>query len=272
MYVNWLSCHFYVLYMQVYQHRNKKREVWGISLWELLFWGHQINGHLLWELHHQTHRLLQYWYSMNTSFVYINLQPIRFLNDYLGLTGIFVMFLADLWEDSKFFNCKLENTTFLHPKRGCHINFQEENDILIYLVSFLGSLSVIPGNIVAGLLMDKIGRLKIIGEWFHTTVMALSITLNVYIVCKWTVSVFVCRGIHVSLRCLHVLPAPVLQSVGCRLLPVLVLRSRCRSLERHWGRHSGALSSLKKVQKIHYKKTSLIPGRCAFKNSLWKLY
>uniref|UniRef100_A0A673LFZ5 Synaptic vesicle glycoprotein 2Ba n=1 Tax=Sinocyclocheilus rhinocerous TaxID=307959 RepID=A0A673LFZ5_9TELE len=74
-----------------------------------------------------------------------------------------VFYNTDLWEDSKFINCKLENTTFLHPKKGCHLNFQEENDTLIYLVSFLGSLSVLPGNIIAGLLMDKIGRLKIIG-------------------------------------------------------------------------------------------------------------
>uniref|UniRef100_A0A8C1Q2U0 Synaptic vesicle glycoprotein 2Ba n=1 Tax=Cyprinus carpio TaxID=7962 RepID=A0A8C1Q2U0_CYPCA len=74
-----------------------------------------------------------------------------------------VFYNTDLWEDSKFINCKLENTTFLHPKKGCHLNFQEENDILIYLVSFLGSLSVLPGNILACLLMDKIGRLKIIG-------------------------------------------------------------------------------------------------------------
>ncbi|XP_016307800.1 synaptic vesicle glycoprotein 2B-like [Sinocyclocheilus anshuiensis] len=74
-----------------------------------------------------------------------------------------VFYNTDLWEDSKFINCKLENTTFLHPKKGCHLNIQEENDTLIYLVSFLGSLSVLPGNIIAGLLMDKIGRLKIIG-------------------------------------------------------------------------------------------------------------
>uniref|UniRef100_A0A673LW83 Synaptic vesicle glycoprotein 2Ba n=1 Tax=Sinocyclocheilus rhinocerous TaxID=307959 RepID=A0A673LW83_9TELE len=89
-----------------------------------------------------------------------------------------VFYNTDLWEDSKFINCKLENTTFLHPKKGCHLNFQEENDILIYLVSFLGSLSVLPGNIIAGLLMDKIGRLKIIGEWLHKTVMALSMSFN----------------------------------------------------------------------------------------------
>ncbi|XP_051948068.1 synaptic vesicle glycoprotein 2B-like isoform X2 [Xyrauchen texanus] len=74
-----------------------------------------------------------------------------------------VFYNTDLWEDSKFIDCKLENTTFLHPKKGCHLNFQVENDILIYLVSFLGSLSVLPGNIIAGLLMDKIGRIKIIG-------------------------------------------------------------------------------------------------------------
>uniref|UniRef100_A0A8B9H7J2 Synaptic vesicle glycoprotein 2B-like n=1 Tax=Astyanax mexicanus TaxID=7994 RepID=A0A8B9H7J2_ASTMX len=70
---------------------------------------------------------------------------------------------TDLWKDSKFIDCKFTNTSFHHPKKGCHLNYQEENDVLIYLVCFLGSLSVIPGNILAGLLMDKIGRIKIIG-------------------------------------------------------------------------------------------------------------
>ncbi|KAI4903575.1 hypothetical protein NFI96_032915 [Prochilodus magdalenae] len=74
-----------------------------------------------------------------------------------------VFYNTDLWKDSKFTDCKFINVSFHHPKKGCHLNFQEENDILIYLVSFLGSLSVIPGNIIAGLLMDKIGRIKIIG-------------------------------------------------------------------------------------------------------------
>lgn len=58
----------------------------------------------------------------------------------------------------------MENTTFLHPKKGCHLNFEEENDIVIYMVSFLGSLAVLPGNIVSALFMDKIGRIRIIGE------------------------------------------------------------------------------------------------------------
>lgn len=58
----------------------------------------------------------------------------------------------------------MENTTFLHPKKGCHLNFQEENDIVIYMVSFLGSLAVLPGNILSALFMDKIGRIRIIGD------------------------------------------------------------------------------------------------------------
>uniref|UniRef100_A0A8C5D4M8 Synaptic vesicle glycoprotein 2B-like n=1 Tax=Gouania willdenowi TaxID=441366 RepID=A0A8C5D4M8_GOUWI len=67
------------------------------------------------------------------------------------------------FETEKFKNCRMENTTFLHPKKGCHLNFQEENDIVIYLVSFLGSLAVLPGNIISALFMDKIGRIRIIG-------------------------------------------------------------------------------------------------------------
>uniref|UniRef100_A0A672F9F7 Synaptic vesicle glycoprotein 2B-like n=1 Tax=Salarias fasciatus TaxID=181472 RepID=A0A672F9F7_SALFA len=64
----------------------------------------------------------------------------------------------------RLFQSKRHNTTFLHPKKGCHLNFQEENDIVIYMVSFLGSLAVLPGNIISALFMDKIGRIRIIGE------------------------------------------------------------------------------------------------------------
>ncbi|KAM9366523.1 synaptic vesicle glycoprotein 2Ba [Symphorus nematophorus] len=73
-----------------------------------------------------------------------------------------VFYNTDLWQE-KFKDCRMENTTFLHPKKGCHLNFQEENDIVIYMVSFLGSLAVLPGNIISALFMDKIGRIRIIG-------------------------------------------------------------------------------------------------------------
>ncbi|XP_028678737.1 synaptic vesicle glycoprotein 2B-like [Erpetoichthys calabaricus] len=62
-----------------------------------------------------------------------------------------------------FIDCMHFNTSFLHNAERCYIDFEEENDILIYLVSFLGSLAVIPGNIISALFMDKIGRIKIIG-------------------------------------------------------------------------------------------------------------
>ncbi|KAA8595974.1 hypothetical protein FQN60_011265 [Etheostoma spectabile] len=73
-----------------------------------------------------------------------------------------VFYNTDLWQE-KFKDCRMENTTFLHPKKGCHLNFEVENDIVIYMVSFLGSLAVLPGNIISALFMDKIGRIRIIG-------------------------------------------------------------------------------------------------------------
>ncbi|KAI2662921.1 Synaptic vesicle glycoprotein 2B [Labeo rohita] len=100
------------------------------------------------------------------------------------------LFIYNLWEDSKFINCKLHNTTFLHPKKGCHLNFQEENDIVIYLVSFLGSLSVLPGNIIAGLLMDKIGRLKIIGGSMLGSALCTFFLLLCF--SQWAVVLFQC--------------------------------------------------------------------------------
>lgn len=75
-----------------------------------------------------------------------------------------ILNLLDLWEE-KFIDCKMENNTFEHNKRGCHLDYEDENDVLIYLVSFLGSLAVLPGNIISALFMDKIGRIKLIGEW-----------------------------------------------------------------------------------------------------------
>ncbi|XP_059402095.1 synaptic vesicle glycoprotein 2B-like, partial [Carassius carassius] len=73
-----------------------------------------------------------------------------------------VLYDTDLYEE-KFIDCTLENVTFLHNKKGCHLDYEEENDVLIYLVSFLGSLAVLPGSIISALFMDKIGRIKIIG-------------------------------------------------------------------------------------------------------------
>lgn len=81
------------------------------------------------------------------------------------LCAMVSLFSVDLWEE-KFINCKMENTTFEHNKHSCYLDTVEENDVLIYLVSFLGSLAVLPGNIISALFMEKIGRVKIIGDFW----------------------------------------------------------------------------------------------------------
>ncbi|KAL4826180.1 hypothetical protein H8958_020390 [Nasalis larvatus] len=72
-----------------------------------------------------------------------------------------IFYNTDLYEH-KFINCGFINSTFLEQKEGCHMDLEQDNDFLIYLISFLGSLSVIPGNIISALLMDRIRRLKMI--------------------------------------------------------------------------------------------------------------
>ncbi len=76
----------------------------------------------------------------------------------------FFFFPSDLFK-YRFVNCKLVNSTFLHNKEGCMLDFSDDfnNAYMIYFVNFLGTLAVLPGNIVSALLMDKIGRLRMLG-------------------------------------------------------------------------------------------------------------
>ncbi|MED6272927.1 Synaptic vesicle glycoprotein 2A [Characodon lateralis] len=78
-------------------------------------------------------------------------------------------FIASLFYNTdlfkyRFVNCKLINSTFLHNKEGCMLDFSDDfnNAYMIYFVNFLGTLAVLPGNIVSALLMDKIGRLRML--------------------------------------------------------------------------------------------------------------
>lgn len=73
-------------------------------------------------------------------------------------------FFSDLFK-YRLINSHLINSTFLHNKEGCLLDVSDENNAyMIYFVSFLGTLAVLPGNIVSALLMDKIGRLRMLGE------------------------------------------------------------------------------------------------------------
>uniref|UniRef100_H2S661 Synaptic vesicle glycoprotein 2A n=1 Tax=Takifugu rubripes TaxID=31033 RepID=H2S661_TAKRU len=78
-------------------------------------------------------------------------------------------FIATLFYNTDLFkyrlvNCRLINSTFLHNKEGCMLSdvSDENNAYMVYFVSFLGTLAVLPGNIVSALLMDKIGRLRML--------------------------------------------------------------------------------------------------------------
>lgn len=86
--------------------------------------------------------------------------------NYLIILTFFPPFTpADLFK-YRLVNCKLVNSTFLHNKEGCMLDFSDDfnNAYMIYFVNFLGTLAVLPGNIVSALLMDKIGRLRMLGR------------------------------------------------------------------------------------------------------------
>ncbi|TMS05987.1 Synaptic vesicle glycoprotein 2B [Larimichthys crocea] len=134
------------------------------------------NFHFNFSLENQIHKEGEY---INDKFIGIEMKSVKFedslfedchFKDIKSTNTVFenctirstVFYNTDLWEE-KFIDCKMENTTFEHNKHGCHLDTVEENDVLIYLVSFLGSLAVLPGNIISALFMQKIGRVKIIG-------------------------------------------------------------------------------------------------------------
>ena len=85
----------------------------------------------------------------------------------IGITAVTLLPLSRLSDLFKyrFVDCKLVNSTFLHNKEGCMLDFSDDfnNAYMIYFVNFLGTLAVLPGNIVSALLMDKIGRLRMLG-------------------------------------------------------------------------------------------------------------
>ncbi|XP_077453126.1 synaptic vesicle glycoprotein 2B-like [Stigmatopora argus] len=133
------------------------------------------NFHFNFSLENQVHKEGEY---IHDKFIKIELKSVKFedslfedclFEDIKSTDTVFenctirntVFIHTDLKE--KFIDCKMENNTFEHDKRGCHLDSGEENDVLVYLVSFLGSLAVLPGNIISALFMEKIGRVKIIG-------------------------------------------------------------------------------------------------------------
>lgn len=82
---------------------------------------------------------------------------------------ILTYFVAVLWpdiDDSKLIDgTEVINSTFAHNKTGCQMTFDDDYSAYwVYFINFLGTLAVLPGNIVSALLMDKIGRLSMLGK------------------------------------------------------------------------------------------------------------
>nr|XP_021518562.1 synaptic vesicle glycoprotein 2C-like [Meriones unguiculatus] len=79
-------------------------------------------------------------------------------------TFIDTLFENTDFEPYKFIDSEFQNCSFLHNKTGCQITFDDDYSAYwIYFVNFLGTLAVLPGNIVSALLMDRIGRLTMLG-------------------------------------------------------------------------------------------------------------
>uniref|UniRef100_A0A673BZ04 Synaptic vesicle glycoprotein 2Ca n=1 Tax=Sphaeramia orbicularis TaxID=375764 RepID=A0A673BZ04_9TELE len=73
-------------------------------------------------------------------------------------------FNTDIDESKLIDGTEVINSTFTHNKTGCQMTFDDDYSAYwVYFINFLGTLAVLPGNIVSALLMDKIGRLSMLG-------------------------------------------------------------------------------------------------------------
>ncbi|KAM6290010.1 synaptic vesicle glycoprotein 2C [Aegotheles albertisi] len=92
-------------------------------------------------------------------------EDITSLNTYFrNCTFVNTTFYNTDLEQYKFVDSELINCTFYHVRTGCQISFDDDYSAYwIYFVNFLGTLAVLPGNIVSALLMDRIGRLTMLG-------------------------------------------------------------------------------------------------------------
>lgn len=96
----------------------------------------------------------------------------------------------------------------------------------VYFVNFLGTLAVLPGNIVSALLMDKIGRLSMLGESQLLLVVTSSCDLS-----DVTDVVVSCRGLHGAVRHQLLLPLVRHQRVNDDLHALSLQRPQHLGLE-----------------------------------------
>nr|XP_015827995.2 synaptic vesicle glycoprotein 2Ca [Nothobranchius furzeri] len=118
---------------------------------------------------------------INDHFINMKLKSVTFVDStfrscfFDDVTSVGTVFRNCTFIDSFFFNTDIDesklidgteviNSTFTHNKTGCQMTFDDDYSAYwVYFINFLGTLAVLPGNIVSALLMDKIGRLSMLG-------------------------------------------------------------------------------------------------------------
>lgn len=65
----------------------------------------------------------------------------------------------------KFQRTSLENVRFGELKEGCPLDFDTSYSTeTVFLENFVGQLAVVPGTLITALLVDKIGRVRMLGK------------------------------------------------------------------------------------------------------------
>ncbi|XP_006784200.1 synaptic vesicle glycoprotein 2Ca [Neolamprologus brichardi] len=129
-------------------------------------------------LENQIHKNILF---VNDHFVNMKLKSVTFIDStfrncyFDDVTSVGSFFRNCTFIDTFFFNTDIDesklidgteviNSTFTHNKTGCQMTFDDDYSAYwVYFINFLGTLAVLPGNIVSALLMDKIGRLSMLG-------------------------------------------------------------------------------------------------------------
>uniref|UniRef100_A0A672H331 Synaptic vesicle glycoprotein 2Ca n=1 Tax=Salarias fasciatus TaxID=181472 RepID=A0A672H331_SALFA len=140
---------------------------------------------------------------INDHFVNMKLKSVTFIDStfrncyFDDVTSVGSLFRNCTFIDVFFFNTDIDdsklvdgteviNSTFTHNKTGCQMTFDDDYSAYwVYFINFLGTLAVLPGNIVSALLMDKIGRLSMLGIscfflWFGTSESMMIFMLCLY--------------------------------------------------------------------------------------------
>ncbi|KAG1688212.1 Synaptic vesicle glycoprotein 2C [Nymphon striatum] len=83
------------------------------------------------------------------------------------------LFIDTDFHDYRFQDTKFVNSTFHSTKPGCAVDFALNYDLSeIFVLNFIGQLSMIPGTIVATILIDRVGRSKLISASLYMTALA----------------------------------------------------------------------------------------------------